>query len=187
MQKVGVLAAATMLMAACTQAQEPEATTSTVATTSTTAAPATTMPLTPDEAVARFVSCMSEQGIDLPEVEVDAQGRPVLGDVLGDVDTGTVEFRGAIATCSSILTQAGVLDLSGDPELQAVVVEQLASFAECMRSEGIAEFPDPDQDFDGVGSPFPLELIPINDPGFADATLACQDQLGGLALAPQAP
>jgi hypothetical protein len=127
---------------------------------------------------------MREQGIDLPDVELDAQDRPALGDLLGDIDTATVEFRGAIATCSSILTQAGVLDLSGDPELRAVVVEQLASFADCMRNEGISGFPEPDPDFDGVGSPFPLELIPINDPGFADATLACQDQLGGLVLTP---
>lgn len=153
--------------------------------TTTTTVPTTTT-LSPrlgfEQASLEFTTCMREEGIDLPDLRLDAQGRPVLGDVLEEVDTTSVEFRGALATCASILADSGALDLSADPEIQAIVMDQLQQFSECMRDEGLDQFPDPVPGFTGTGSPYPLELIPFNDPLFAQAATACQEIIGSLGV-----
>jgi hypothetical protein len=155
----------------------PTTTTATVAPSTTTTASAT---LGPEAATAEFAACMRDQGIEIPDIRLDDQGRPMLDDAFASADPSSLELRGALATCASILTQSGALDLRTDPELQALIVEQLAVFSECMRDEGVTEFPDPSPGFDGTGSPFPLELIPLTDPTFQDAVIACQDDLGSL-------
>lgn len=131
-----------------------------------------------EQATLEFGSCMRAQGLDTPDIRLDAQGRPVLDDLRSGVDTSSVEFRRALTECASILTRAGALDLRRDPELQTVIVSQLTIFAECVRSQGIEAFPDPDPAFSGVGSPFPSDEVPFADPGFDVAVATCQDVLG---------
>ncbi len=160
-------------------AGEQAATTTTTAPTTTTTA---TVTLGPEAATVEFTACMRDQGIEVPDIRLDDQGRPMLDDAFAAADPSSLELRGALATCASILTQSGALDLSTDPELQALIVEQLKVFSECMRDEGVTEFPDPSPGFDGTGSPFPLERIPLTDPAFQDAVIACQDDLGSLGF-----
>ena len=131
-----------------------------------------------EQATLEFGSCMRSQGIDTPDIRLDAQGRPVLDDLRTAVDTSSVEFRRALTDCAPILTRAGALDLRRDPELQAVIIAQLEAFAECVRNEGIEAFPDPDPAFSGVGSPFPADQVPSTDPSFEAAVAACQEALG---------
>lgn len=188
MKRTALLVATLLVVSACSSdddgapdvpdASDLDVTTSTTAPTTTTEAP--TLGL--EQATLDFTACMREQGIDFPDIRLDDQGRPVLGDILDEIDTETVEFRGAIATCASILTQAGALDLRTDPELQAVIIDQLQDFSQCMRDNGLTSFPDPDPDFNGTGSPYPLELIPLTDPAFQEATGACQELLGTLGF-----
>ncbi len=129
-----------------------------------------------------FASCMRDQGIETPDLRLDAQGRPMLDDLRAGVDTTSPEFRLALTECAPILTLAGALDLRRDPELQAVIVNQLQAFAECVRAEGLETFPDPDPTFSGVGSPFPTDEIPFSDPSFEVGVEMCQEALGSLSL-----
>jgi len=135
-----------------------------------------------EQATLEFTSCLRSEGIDAPDIRLDAQGRPVLDELLDTVDTSTPEFAEALRACAPILTQAGALDLRSDPELQAVIVDQLQEFSNCMRREGIRDFPDPDPAFTGTGSPFPLDQIPFDDPLFEKATFTCQEILGSLVV-----
>lgn len=135
-----------------------------------------------EEATLEFTECMREEGIEFPDIRIDAEGRPQLGDLLEDLDTATPEFRAALTSCAGILTRAGALELTSDPELQAVIIDQLASFSECMRENGVGSFPDPTPGFNGTGSPYPLGLIPFDNPQFEEAAAACQSRLGDLGL-----
>ena len=135
-----------------------------------------------EQATLEFTSCLRDEGIDTPDIRLDAGGRPVLDELLEAVDTSTPEFAEALRVCASILTRAGALDLRTDPELQAVIIDQLQEFSDCMRREGIREFPDPDPAFTGTGSPYPLVEVPFDDPLFEKATFSCQEILGSLVV-----
>ena len=97
-------------------------------------------------------------------------------------NTSSEEFRRALTDCAPILTSVGALDLRRDPELQAVIVSQLRAFAECVRNEGVATFPDPDPAFSGVGSPFSSDEVPFADPAFDEAVATCREALGSAVL-----
>ncbi len=157
-------------------------TTSTRAVTSTSSDAVDNSRLSLEDATLEFTECMRAEGIEFPDIRIDSEGRPQLGDLLEDLDTATPEFRSALASCSSILTRAGALELSSDPELQAVIIDQLASFSECMRTNGVESFPDPVPGFTGTGSPYLLGEIPFDDPDFQAATQTCQESLGDLGL-----
>ncbi|MDH4116543.1 MAG: hypothetical protein OEX04_08600 [Acidimicrobiia bacterium] len=135
-----------------------------------------------EQASLEFTECMREAGLDFPDIRLDSEGRPQLGELLDELDTETTEFRTALTACAPILTQAGALELSSDPELQAVIIDQLASFSECMRTNGVAGFPDPVPGFNGTGSPYLLGQIPFDDPDFETAAQECQGQLGDIGL-----
>lgn len=190
MNRFLVLLAAAVLLAACSSDEAtptiPDSgdvvtTTAAVSATSTSVAPADER-LTLEQAALEFTECMRAEDIDFPDIRIDAEGRPQLGDVLDRVDTASPEFRAALASCSPILTRSGALELSSDPELQAVLIDQLAAFSECMRTNGVEQFPDPIPGFNGTGSPYLLGEIPFDDPDFQTATEACQASLGDIGL-----
>jgi hypothetical protein len=135
-----------------------------------------------EQASLEFTTCMRDEGLELPDIRVDGEGRPQLGAILEDLDTATPEFRAALSVCATILTRAGALELSADPELQAVIIDQLASFSQCMRDNAVEEFPDPVPGFSGTGSPYLLGEVPFDDPDLQAATQVCQNDLGDLGL-----
>jgi hypothetical protein len=135
-----------------------------------------------EEATLQFTDCMRDEGIDMPDIRIGADGRPLLGDVSRRVDIADPSFQDALSTCASILSEAGALDLTSDPELQAVVQDQLQSFSECMRENGIRQFPDPVVGFTGQGSPYPLAELPFDAPQFADAVEICQQRIAFTGL-----
>ena len=190
MRRIALIALASLLAVACSQeADEPPAETipssEDLAVEPAPEADTTTTTLGRlglEQATLEFTACMREQGIDTPDIRLDAQGRPVLDDLLDAVDTTTAEFRTALAECATILTRAGALDLRTDPELQAVILDQLQEFSECARREGLRDFPDPDPAFTGTGSPYPLDEIPFSDPAFQKALIACQEIIGNLTV-----
>ena len=176
------LAAGLLLIVACSR-EEPAPTipgADDVVPVPTTATPAVTttvdVRISFEEATLRFSACMREEGIDLPDIRLDSEGRPQLGNLSEEVDLADPAFSAAFNACAPILTEAGALDLGADPELQAVIIDQLQQFSECMREEGITAFPDPVPGFTGQGAPYPLHQIPFSAPGFAQAIEACQDE-----------
>ncbi len=150
-------------------------------TTSTTAATTTTTTVpTPAEAAAAFAFCMRSEGIDLPDIPLDPQGLPDLSAVSDLMDTSITEVRAALASCASILTSAQAINLRSDPELLAVVIEQLHRFSECMRESGVEDFPDPRPEFSGMGSPYP-ESVPVGDSLFDAALTTCEELIGSVS------
>jgi hypothetical protein len=136
-----------------------------------------------EDAVLEFTRCMRDNGIDIPDLAVDADGQArIPTDALSGLDTESPEFSQAFLACASILTDAGAISLATDPELLGAVQDQLADFAACMRENGIPDFPDPNPGFDGSGSPFPLSALNPSDPRLGDALDVCQDLLAFPAI-----
>ncbi len=120
---------------------------------------------------------MREHDISIPDVRLDAAARPVLDDLAAAVDTSSQKFRNALAACAVILLSAGALDLRGDPELRAAILEDLAVFAACARAEGLVDFPDPDPSFDGTGTAFAVDAVPVGASNYQQVVEMCQAQM----------
>ena len=140
----------------------------------TTAAPSTTtVPLTPEEAVAVFHSCLTDQGLMIPEIPLDEKGRPDLSALADATRQDPGVWQEALTNCAAVVVANGALDLSAEPELAEAVRGRLLAFSACMRSQGVEDFPDPPPGFDGIAPPFPATALPVSDPELANAAQAC--------------
>lgn len=128
-----------------------------------------------EEGLLLFTACLRNQGIDAPDIPVDADGQPVLSaGLVEQIDTASPEFAGAFAACVPLLTLSSPVDLGADPELQAAAQDALRRFSACMRENGVEEFPDPAPGWDGGGSPYPVaEAFDASDPDVDAALGAC--------------
>lgn len=139
-----------------------------------------------EEALLAFTACMREEGIDLPDPELDAAGNLKLVSFMADAGMaaaaagGTEALRDAATTCRSHLAGVALRFASVDrTEMQ----DRLLAYAGCMREHG---FDMPDPDFDarqglGRGSPFPgLTAEVFQDPAFLEANDACQGIFAGI-------
>ena len=128
-----------------------------------------------EEGLLLFAACMRDQGVEVPDIPVDPDGRPILSsDLVERIDTESPEFALAFAGCVPLLTAASPVDLGADPELQAVVIDSLRRFSVCMRNNGVEEFPDPAPGWDGNGSPYPVaEAFDTSDPDVDAALEEC--------------
>ena len=140
--------------------------------TTTTTLPTTTTTLTLEEGLAGYRNCLSERGVSIGEIPLDGLGRPRMATALTDVDLNDRTVLDALDACGHHLA-SGALDSSSDPELRALVEATLQDFAECVRKEGVIDYPDPAPGFDGVGSPFPVNRIPWTDPDLPAAVTVC--------------
>jgi hypothetical protein len=159
-----------------------------------------------------WVECMRGEGIDLPDPTRDADGNLVLngnGINIGGSPNGTTrndssdaddgeappidpeEMDAATETCGPPPAVGGEIS---DEDIQAQQDAAL-QFAECMRDEGIEDFPDPDFSDMGPGSgpqthsesagegsgpvvAGPFGTIDLDDPEMAAAFEKCQDLIG---------
>ena len=126
-----------------------------------------------DQAAVEFNSCLSEQGLVVPDIPVDDHGRPDLSELADVPGQSPALWRAALSNCAAVMVANGALDLSSEPELAEAVRTRLAAFSACMRTQGVEAFPDPPEDFDGTSVPFPPEAIPVGDPDLATAAEAC--------------
>jgi hypothetical protein len=169
-----------------------------------------------------WVECMRDEGIDLPDPTRDSDGNLVLdgpGISLGGGESGGTSSdeadEGDEGDEPSIDPEEmdAAMEACGDPpalgpndiseEDRQEMEENALEFAECMRDEGIEDFPDPDfsdmgpggepqerssdddeGDDDGGPQVFlgPFGEIDMDDPEVAAAFEACQDLLGGPEL-----
>ncbi len=129
------------------------------------------------EAVLDVAACLRDQGFDVADPTFDAEGNPVLSpDLATGVDLASDEFLDAFDECASVLQDALPNEFAAlDPELQAQFRDNLAEFAQCMRDNGVAGFPDPEP----TGNPFQFrEMIALGaDPDLDAAQEACQPVL----------
>jgi hypothetical protein len=92
--------------------------------------------LEPDEAALQFSQCMRDEGLEFPDLSVDAEGNINLRDAFQDVAPGAEGFREAMEACREILQQTGFGGGRGQfrdsPEFQ----DGLVSFSACVRDAG---------------------------------------------------
>jgi hypothetical protein len=145
-----------------------------------------------EEALLAFTACMREEGIDLPDPELDATGNLKLVSFMADAGAaaaaagGTEALRDAATACRGHLAGVALRFASIDrTEMQ----DRLLAYAGCMREHGY-DLPDPD--FSGAGpgmrGPFPgLGLGVLDDPAFREANESCQGVFAGLVPAGDEP
>ena len=94
---------------------------------------------TAEDAALAFSACMRAEGLDFPDIGVDADGNPEIRDAFqaAGVDPGSPEFRDAMATCGELLADAGFGGGRGaradDPARQDAFV----AYSGCLRDEGL--------------------------------------------------
>ena len=93
-----------------------------------------------EEGVLDFAQCMREEGINFPDPTFDIDGNPQFDNV--DVENEE-EFEEAFTNCEDILRNALPEQFDLDPEVEAALVDASLEFSQCMREEGISNFPDP--------------------------------------------
>jgi hypothetical protein len=133
------------------------------------AAPANTdaAPVDPQDAGLLYAECMRDNGVpDFPDPNAD--GSFALGHDEFDRDDPT--FLGAMEECRD-LAPGGEHQNTGDP----ATVEQMREFSQCMRDNGLPDFPDPDADgrLRGIGHE------DQGDPQYQAAMETCREKLPG--------
>ena len=152
-------AAVTLLATACGGGSSP----------SSTAGPPTLSTLT-DQALA-YSKCMRSHGIPVfpdPNVQDNAHSKGV-GFSLGNIDTHSAQFTSATKLC---VKQTGFGHITA-AQLQAGMNAML-KVAECMRSHGIANFPDPFENSHQIGFNFNGTGIDQNSSRFKAAQTVCR-------------
>ena len=121
----------------------------------------------PDERVRQFVSCMRANGVDVPDPEPgDKTGKTALRfESVSGVDKS--KLVAAMEKCNKYLP-AGGQTLRLTPE----ELEQARQFAQCMRENGVPNWPDPDAD--GTFKTDSLAEIKKDDPSVQAAIEKCR-------------
>jgi hypothetical protein len=133
-----------------------------------------------EEELLDWVECMRDEGVDVPDPQVDADGNLTLGGggagLGGGCGGGGVDLeaiRDATEVCGDIPQGA----FGGEQPDQTEVQDTLLEFAQCMRENGY-DMPDPDFSGDG-GLTSAFGDIDTNDPAFQEAAEACEDIFAG--------
>ncbi len=146
------------------------------------AAPVTSAPaVSQEEALLAFTACLREQGIDVPDPTMDADGNLQLArpnTAQGDPEFDRDTFRAAREACAEHLEDV-TLGFRGEDRTETE--DQLLEFAVCIRDNG---FDMPDPDFSNAtpgqgGGGGPFSGIDRSDPAFQAAAEACSDLLPG--------
>jgi hypothetical protein len=124
-----------------------------------------TAPAADQEQALAFAQCMRENGVpDFPDP--DAEGRFSEG----EHDSDDPALRAAQEACRD-LAPGGEHHNLGDPAF----VEQMREFSQCMRENGVPDFPDPDAEGRLRGAGHEQQ----GDPKFRAAMETCREKLPG--------
>ena len=137
-----------------------------------------------EQAMLDFTQCMREQGIDVDDPTMGADGNlqlapiEIVGSAEGDVEEAMAEMDTVFAECPEHL--AGATFGAPDPDAGIAFEDALVEYAGCMRDEGI-DMPDPD--FSGEGGVIDLgSATPGDQAEFESAHAECQEILAGAGL-----
>ena len=165
------LASVALLASACGGSSTPQvATLSAAKTTTTTAITAATR----QADALKFSQCMRKNGVaDFPDP--GSGGRiDIGGGSSSDLNRNNPAFQTASKACSQYRPKPS------SAELQALQQNAL-KFSQCMRKNGVADFPDPNFSSSGGGFGFRASgsQIDRNSPQFQSAIKACGSLFGG--------
>jgi hypothetical protein len=100
-----------------------------------------------EEAMLAFTQCLRDQGLDVDDPTIDADGNMQLAPISfesvvpeGDTEPEMPDFESLIAPCEELLEGIVATAGSGPP---AEIEDALLAYAQCMRANGI-DMPDPD-------------------------------------------
>jgi hypothetical protein len=129
----------------------------------------------PDQSKAmRFAKCMRDNGVsEFPDP--DASGELTIDAIANgsSLDTNSPTWKAAIAACRD-LQPSGFTGHTRSAEQQEAALE----FAQCMRDNGVKDFPDPAPDaplIDTTRIPSAAGRGALSIPGFKDAQEKCGD------------
>lgn len=122
----------------------------------------------------KFAQCMRENGVDMPDPDPD--GGPVRVRISGGpVDRD--KFEKAQQACKQYSPFAEGGPANADPQM----AENMRKFAQCMRDNGVPNFPDPD------GGRVMIDKSIGEDPDFEPAQKLCQEKFMPGAFQKKAP
>lgn len=124
-----------------------------------------------EEAALAWAECMRENGVDVPDPKVDANGRLVIEPGNSPPERPDESFRRASEKCDEFMRDALASQDEISKEEQARMRDAALAFTKCMRERGI-DLPDPDTRGGGVS----VQVDP-DDPAFQRAAEACDDKL----------
>ena len=136
-----------------------------------------------EEAMLAFTQCLRDQGIDVDDPTIDADGNMQLPpinievpDVITDPDQvpDMSEFEGMIAPCEEHLE--GVISTFSSVDTTEIE-DTLLAYAECMRANGV-DMPDPELSSGGGV----IDLGAIGGEAFEAADAACSPLLADLGI-----
>lgn len=136
-------------------------------------------------AALEFSACLRDEGLDVPDVVVDAEGNLQLREVLQDLDPQDGSFREAMESCAELLDGVGFgggrrAAIADDPEIADAFLE----FSDCIRGQGFEDVPDLTLPAPGEGGgPGAGEGAPgrgqgDREGGFGDRNARFAEQLG---------
>lgn len=134
---------------------------------------ASPVPTDPAERARQFAACMRAEGIDIPDPEVVEGGGGAKSGIkiqAGGENVDKTKVNAAMEKCRKYLPEGGE-----SRQLSPEELEQARRFAQCMRDNGISDFPDPDAEggrfIRGQGG------IDKNDAAFRAAMEKCNQNL----------
>lgn len=99
--------------------------------------------LTADEAALEFSACLRDQGLDVPDIGVDADGNVEVRDAFENIDRTDDSFRDALQGCNELLADAGFG--GGGPRAGGGIADNVeiqdafVALTDCVRDEGFEE------------------------------------------------
>lgn len=132
-----------------------------------------------EEALLAFAACMRDNGVDLPDPQIDEDGRLTFAQGLGDIDPNDPDVEAAFEACEEQLPDIGQA-IEFDPEQEAAFADAQLEFARCMRRNGV-DIPDPTGEGFVIG---PDSGIDPTDPDVLAAIEECRPILEEVFVPP---
>lgn len=107
-----------------------------------------------DEAALEFSQCLRDQGLDVADIGVDADGNIDLRSAFDSVDPGDGEFRAAMEACGDILSDVGFGGGARGGDFDDTALQDaFLEFSDCVRDQGFEDIPDLSFQAPGGGRP----------------------------------
>jgi hypothetical protein len=125
--------------------------------------PSPTTSLSPQEAALKFAQCMRDNGIPMEDPTFEGGG---VGISIGGEGVDRAKVDAAMKACEQYSPFGGNREGPEDPAM----AENARKFAQCMRDNGVPDFPDPD------GGRIAIDGSIAEDPDFPAAQEKCQQE-----------
>jgi hypothetical protein len=172
---LGAVAAAPLLLAlalaGCAKDTKGNGVASAGGPTGASAAPTPSSTLSPQERALKFAACMRENGVPMEDPEIDGEGHVniKIGGPGQAIDRTKMEA--AQEKCKQYSPFGdGLSNGRPDPQME----ENARKMAQCMRDNGVENFPDPD------GGRVSIDGSIAEDPDFDKAQKACEKLMPGM-------